>query len=271
MTIHESAIIHDGAEIDPSVQIGPFCVVGPNVKIAAGTELKSHVIIDNHTSIGENNTIHPYAVLGGNPQDLKFSGEPTRLIIGDNNVIREGATMNIGTIKDKKETRVGNHCLFMAYSHVAHDCVVGDHVILANSVGLAGHVALGDHVIAGGLAGVHQFGSIGRHAFLAGGAMATLDVPPFCIAQGDRAKLVGINVLGLKRAGWDREQIRAVREAFKQLFSAATAHLGALEKVEKSLAKEHPEVDELVKFIRASKRGICAARHALPSTDPYEG
>ena len=271
MTIHESAIIHDGAEIDPSVQIGPFCVVGPNVKIAAGTELKSHVIIDNHTSIGENNTIHPYAVLGGNPQDLKFSGEPTRLIIGDNNVIREGATMNIGTIKDKKETRVGNHCLFMAYSHVAHDCVVGDHVVLANSVGLAGHVELGDHVIAGGLAGVHQFGSIGRHAFLAGGAMATLDVPPFCIAQGDRAKLVGINVLGLKRAGWDREQIRAVREAFKQLFSAATAHLGALEKVEKSLAKEHPEVDELVKFIRASKRGICAARHALPSTDPYEG
>jgi UDP-N-acetylglucosamine acyltransferase len=166
---------------------------------------------------------------------------------------------------------VGNGCLFMAFSHVAHDCVLGDNVILANGVGLAGHVTLGDAVILGGMAGIHQFCRVGRHAFVAAGAMVAQDVPPFCIAQGDRAQLVGINAVGLKRTGWARESIHAVREAFRSLFLAQTARLVALERVEEGFAGGSPEVAEMCQFIRQSDRGVCPPRPSLPNTENYEG
>ncbi len=269
MTIHPTAVVDKKAEIDGSADIGPYCIIGPHVRLGAGTRLLSHVVIDGHTTIGSNNVVHPFARLGGPPQDLKFKGEPARLVVGDNNVIREGATLNIGTEAGHMETRVGNGCLLMAYSHVAHDCTLGDGVILANSVGLAGHVALADNVILGGLAGVHQFCNVGRHAFLAGGAMAAQDVPPFCVAQGDRAQLVGINVVGLKRAGFDREQLLAVREAFRTLFYSNTTRQAALEAVEAEIASRSPEVAEICRFIRTSKRGVCAPR-AREAGDPSE-
>ncbi len=269
MAIHPSAIVHKGAEVDPSAEIGPFCVVGPRVKIGANTKLLSHVVVDHDTTLGARNVIHPFAVVGGAPQDLKFKGEPARLILGDDNVIREGATLNIGTAGGHMETRIGSGCLLMAYSHVAHDCRLGDRVILANSVGLAGHVDIGDNVIMGGIAGVHQFCSVGRHAFIAGGGMAAQNVPPFCIAQGDRAQLVGINVVGLKRAGWSRERIQAVREAFKRLFLSDNTRLLALERTEAELAPQYPEVAEMCRFIRESKRGVCPPRTG-PMTDSIE-
>jgi UDP-N-acetylglucosamine acyltransferase len=271
MAIHPSAVVAQGAEIDPSADIGPYCVIGPNVKIGAETKLIAHVVVQNDTTLGARNIVHPFAALGGTPQDLKFKGEPSRLVIGDDNVIREGATLHIGTSHGHMETRVGSNCLLMAYSHVAHDCTVGNRVVLAQSVGLAGHVSVGNNVNVGGMAGVHQFCRIGRNAFLAGGAMAAQDVPPFCIAQGDRAQLVGINVVGLKRAGWPREKINAVREAFRRLFLAETTRLMALEETERDLAQAHPEVAEICTFIREAKRGVCQARATLPSTDPYEG
>lgn len=266
MAIHPTAVVSAGAEIDPSAEIGPFCVVGPRVKIGAGTQLLSHVVVDNDTHLGERNVVHSFAVVGGRPQDLKFKGEPARLLVGNDNVIREGVTLNIGTAGGHMETRIGSGNLLMAYSHVAHDCVVGDHTVIGQSVGLAGHVDIGDRVILGGISGVHQFCNIGRHAFLAGGAMAAQNVPPFCIAQGDRAELVGINVVGLKRAGWSREKINVVREAFRRLFRSDSTRLYALERTEAELAPEHAEVAEMCRFIRASKRGVCAA-HAAGAPD----
>lgn len=271
MAIHPTAIVHDGAEVDSSAEIGPYCVVGPKVKVGAETRLVSHVVVDNHTTLGARNVIYSFASVGSSPQDLKFKGEPSRLVIGDDNVIRESATLNIGTEHGGMETRVGNGCLLMAFSHVAHDCVLGDHDILANGVGLAGHVTLGDGVIMGGMSGIHQFCRVGRNAFIAAGAMVAQDVPPFCIAQGDRAQLVGINVVGLKRCGWTREELNAVREAFRSLFVAQTARLVALERVETVLATSHPQVAEMCAFIRASDRGVCQPRPALPNTDNYEG
>lgn len=270
MAIHSTAIVHAGAEIDPSADIGPYCVIGPHVKIGANTRLLSHVVIDNDTVVGTGNVIHPFAALGGPPQDLKFKGERSRLVVGDNNVIREGATLHLGTSHGHMETRVGSNCLLMAYSHVAHDCTVGNRVVLANSVALAGHVTVGDNVIMGGIAGVHQFCRIGRNAFIAGGAMASQDVPPFCIAKGDRAQLVGLNVIGLKRAGWSRDTIQTVRTAFQELFLSAGTRVAALERVERDFAPQCPEVAELCAFVRGAKRGVCQARRGQPSTDPYE-
>ncbi len=270
MAIHATAIIHSGAEIDPTAEIGPYCVIGPRVKIGPATRLISHVVVDNDTTLGASNVIHPFAALGGPPQDLKFKGERSRLVIGDNNVIREGATLHLGTSHGHMETRVGSNCLLMAYSHVAHDCTVGDRVVLANSVGLAGHVTVGDNVIMGGIAGVHQFCRVGRNAFVAGGAMASQDVPPFCIAKGDRAQLVGLNIIGLKRAGWSRDTIQLVRKAFHELFLSDGTRLAALERTEQDLAPQAAEVAEMCRFVRAAKRGVCRARMAEPSTDPYE-
>ncbi len=260
MTIHPTALIEDGAQIHPTADIGPYCVVGPNVEIGAGAHLMSHVVVQNHTVLGEDNKIHPFASVGGTPQDLKYEGEAAKLIIGNNNVIREGATLNIGTSQGGGATRVGNDCLLMAYAHVAHDCILGDGVILANSVALAGHVTLGDHVILGGLAGVHQFCRIGRNAFVAAGGMAAQDVLPFSLVQGDRAQHVGINIIGLKRTGWDKATIMAVRTAFKRIFHSNGTREEALVHTEQTLAKECAPVREMCEFIRSAKRGICAAR-----------
>lgn len=269
--IHPTAEVARGAEIAADVDIGPFCVVGAHVKIAPGTKLLSHVVIDGHTSVGENNLIYPFAAIGTPPQDLKFKGEPSCLILGNHNVIREGVSMNVGTEAGTMETVVGDHCLFMAHAHVAHDCVVGDYVVMANSVPLAGHVQVQSYAILGGLAGVHQFCRIGHHAFIAGGGKVAQDVPPFCVAQGDRAQLVGINVVGLRRAGWDRGRIAAVRTAFKKLFQAGSTRLLSLERTEGELSQDNADVREMTDFIRSAKRGVCPPRQLPPSDVDEEG
>ena len=270
MAIHPTAIVAPGAEIDATAEVGPFCVVGPRVRIGPHTRLVSHVVVDNETTIGARNVVHPFASVGSVPQDLKFRGEPARLVIGDDNVIREGATLNIGT-EATMETRVGNHCLLMSASHVAHDCVLGDHVVLTNCVGLAGHVHVGSWVTLGGLSAVHQFCRLGEHAFVAGGGMVTQDVPPFCIAQGDRAQLVGINIVGLKRRGWSRERITMVRQAFVELFQTGATRLGALEQVEQGLAKQSSDVLRMTEFLRSSRRGVCPPRLVAPPADNLDG
>ncbi len=260
MPIHATAIIAPGAKVHADADIGPYCTVGENVSLGAGSRLISHVVIDGHTTIGENNLFHPFCGIGSLPQDLKFGGEAGRLVMGNGNVVREGVTINIGTETGRMETTIGDSCLFMTHSHIAHDCIVGSHVILANGVGIAGHIEIGNHVIFGGLAAAHQFCRIGHNAFVAAGAMVAQDVPPYCLAQGDRARLVGINVIGLKRAGWEREQIHAVRRGFKELFSPGpTRHL-ALERVEQTLSKEFDAVLEMTDFVRSADRGICPPR-----------
>lgn len=267
MAIHPTAVVHKGAEIDSSADIGPFCVIGPKVKIGPQTRLVSHVVVDNDTTLGARNVVHPHATLGGTPQDLKFKGEPARVIIGDDNVIREGVTVHIGTQTGHMETRIGNSCLLMAYSHVAHDCQLGSRIIMANSVSLAGHVEIADNVIMGGLAGVHQFCQIGRNAYIAGGAMVAQSVPPFCIAKGDRAKLVSINLIGVKRAGWSRDKVHAVRHAFQMLFQSDEPFKAALARAEAELAPGFPEVAEITRFIRAQKRGVCPGRRGQRPPD----
>ncbi len=260
MAIHPTAVVHKGAEIDPSAEIGPYCVIGPRVKIGRETKLLSHVVVDNDTTIGARNVLHPFASIGGPPQDLKFKGEPARVIIGDENVIREGVTINMGTAGGHMETRVGSRCLLMAYSHIAHDCIVGDGVIMANTATLAGHVTLENDVRISGIAAIHQFVRIGRAAFLAGGAMVAQDIPPWCIAQGDRAELAGLNVVGLKRSGWSRERLGALRECFKTIFYPEGTRAQGVDRAEAELAPKSADVAEFVAFIRASKRGVASAR-----------
>jgi UDP-N-acetylglucosamine acyltransferase len=266
MAIHPTAIVHKGAEIDSSAEIGPFCVIGPKVKIGPQTRLLSHVVVDNDTTLGARNIIHPFASVGGTPQDLKFRGEPARLIIGDSNVIREAATIHIGTQGGHMETRIGNQCLLMAYIHIAHDCQLGNQIIMSNSVGLAGHVTIADNVVLGGFAGIHQFCQIGRHAYITGAAMVAASVPPFCVAKGDRARLSGINIIGLRRAGWAREKIHTVLRAFNALFARRTTLEEALLGAENEWAATQPEVAEMCQFIRAQKRGVCLGR-AEPDAD----
>jgi len=257
MAIHPTAIVHKGAEIDSSAEIGPYCVIGPKVKIGPQTRLLSHVVVDNDTTIGARNSIHPFACIGGTPQDFKWKGEPARVIIGDDNMIRESVTIHIGTATGHMETRVGNGCLLMAYTHIAHDCHLGNRITMANAVSLAGHVRIDDFVIVGGMVGVHQFCHIGRNAYIAGATMLPRSVPPFCIARGNRAVLAAINIIGLRRAGWKRETIHAVRHAFTSLFRSPLTAEESLARTEAELAPRFAEVDEMCKFIRASKRGVC--------------
>lgn len=271
MAIHPTAIVHKGAEIDASATVGPYCVIGPNVKIGPDTTLAAHVVIENHTTIGARNRISPFVSLGGAPQDLKFKGEPARLIIGDDNVFRESFTANIGTEGGHMETRIGNKCLFMALTHVAHDCIVGDRVIMANSVALAGHVTVEDDVRFAGFVGVHQFCRIGKQAFLTAGALASKDIPPYCIAQGEPARLVGLNSIGLRRSGWKADQLRAAREGFRGIFWSEGTRAAALDKVERELAPHSKEVAEIVAFIRGSQRGVAGARRDAAGDDEALG
>ncbi|MEK7858428.1 MAG: acyl-ACP--UDP-N-acetylglucosamine O-acyltransferase [Elusimicrobiota bacterium] len=250
--VHPTAIIDPGAKIDPSVKIGPYAVIGEDVVIGAGTTIGAHAVIE-FTHMGKDNRILPGAFVGGPPQDLKYAGERTRLVMGDKNLVRECVTLNRGT-SATGETRIGSGCLFMAYSHVAHDCRVGDGVILVNSVPLAGHVEVGDGAILGGSSAVHQFVRIGRMAMISGGSMVGKDVPPFCTAQGDRAMLRGLNSLGLRRAGLKADVLRALKAAYKTLFfSGRTLDLTLPELQAPGNPKE---VVELAAFIAASKRGI---------------
>ena len=217
--IHPSAIVEDGASIAPDVTIGPFAVVGKNVSIASGSVLHSHVVVDGHTSIGEKTEVFPFASLGARPQDLKYSGEASKLIIGSGNIIREHVTMNPGTMGGGMLTKVGDNCLFMVGAHVAHDCQVGDNVILANNATLAGHVVVGSFAILGGLSAIHQFVRIGDHAIVGGMSGVEHDVIPFGSVKGERARLAGLNIIGMRRRGFSRQELDDLRAGYKKLFS----------------------------------------------------
>jgi UDP-N-acetylglucosamine acyltransferase len=252
---HPTAVIHPEAKLHDSVEVAPYAVIGPKVKIGAGSRVGPHAVIEGDTTIGERNRIFQFASVGAVPQDLKYAGEDTQLVIGDDNTIREFATLHIGTAGGGGVTRVGNKNLFMAYSHVAHDCAVGDGCILANSAALAGHVEVGDHAIFGGLSAVHQFTRIGKHAFIAGGSMVAMDVPPYCTAQGDRAELAGLNTVGITRHGFTEEQVSRIKEAYRILFRSKLGLNEALSKV-KAEHGGHSEIDHLLEFLAGSKRGV---------------
>jgi UDP-N-acetylglucosamine acyltransferase len=253
--IHPTAVVDKHAELDSSVEVGPYAVIGPKVKIGARTRVGAHAVIEGDTVIGENNHLFQFSAIGAIPQDLKYAGEATRLEIGDSNQIREFATVHVGTAGGGGVTRVGNGCLLMANSHVAHDVQLGDACILANSAALAGHVVVEDRVIFGGLSAVHQFTRIGRLAFVSGGAMVTQDVPPYVTVQGDRAEVVAINTVGLTRAHFKEEQVARVKDAFKILYRSK---LGFREAIAHVRAEHggHEEIDHLVAFLENSERGI---------------
>ena len=260
--IHSTAVIADGAHIDASATIGPYCVIGEHVQLGAHVELKSHVCVAGRTQIGESTVIYPFASLGHAPQDLKYGGEPSELIIGARNTIREHVTMNPGTVGDNMLTRVGDDCLFMMASHVAHDCMVGNRVILANNATLAGHVKVGDGAVIGGLAAIHQFARIGRGAMIGGMSAVEKDVIPFGSVTGERAYLAGLNLVGLKRSGMAREHIHALRNAYKALFESEA---GVLEERAAALREDaSAEVQELIAFLSDhSSRSFCTPKKGV--------
>jgi len=253
--VHPTAVVHPDAQLHETVEVGALAVIGPKVRIGEGTRIGPHVVIEGRTTLGARNRVFQFSSLGAEPQDLKYGGEDTQLIIGDENQIREFTTLHIGTVGGGGATRVGNRNLFMANSHVAHDCVVGNGCILANSAALGGHVQVEDHVILSGLTAVHQFTRLGRHAFIAGGAMVVMDVPPYCMAQGDRAELAGLNTVGLERHGFGEERISRIKEAYRILFRSKLGMAEALAKLKAELGG-HPEIDHFIDFVSQSKRGL---------------
>lgn len=255
--IHPTAIIEPGARLGERVRIGPYSIVGANVTLGDDVELVSHVVVAGHTTIGEKTKVYPFASLGHPPQDLKYKGEPTRLVIGSDNVIREHVTMNPGTAGGGMLTQVGSHGLFMVGVHVAHDCKVGDYVVMVNNATLGGHVHVGDFAILGGLCAVHQFVRIGPYAMIGGMSGVESDVIPFGMVMGDRARLSGLNVVGLKRRGFSREDIHNLRTAYRLLFAQEGTMAERLEDVAGLYNKSRPVMD-LVEFIREdSARAIC--------------
>ena len=255
MSVHSTAVVSPGAKLHPTVEVAPYVVIGGQVTIGAGTTVGPHAVIEGRTRIGERNKIFQFASVGAQPQDLKYAGEDSALEIGDENLIREFTTLHKGTTGGGGVTRIGNRNLFMAYAHVAHDCRVGDGCVLANAATLGGHVDIGDHVILGGLAAVHQFTRIGQHAFVAGGTMVVMDVPPFCTAQGDRAELVGINSIGLARHGFTEDQIGRVKEAYRILFRSKLPLEDAVERLRTELG-DQTEIQTLLAFVTSSHRGL---------------
>lgn len=252
--IHPQAIVDSTANIATDVSIGPFTVIGANVEIGSGSEIASHVVINGPCKIGENNRVFQFASVGEKPQDLKFNDEPTQLIIGDRNTIREYVTLHRGTSGGGGATRIGNDNFFMASSHVAHDCLIRNNVIMANATALAGHVTVEDHVILGGYTTVHQFVRVGAHAFTGFSTAIDRDVLPFFTVAGNRARAIGINKEGMKRRGFSAETIRALRDAFKLLIKSSCSHKVALEKVE-AIAEQDENVRMMLDFLDSSERG----------------
>jgi UDP-N-acetylglucosamine acyltransferase len=267
MAIHPTAIVDPRAQIGQDVHIGPYAIVGSGVSLADGVIVGSHSVIKGETSIGARCRIHPHAVLGGDPQDLKYAGEKTALKIGEDNTFREFCTVNRGTVQGHGVTTIGNHNLFMAYAHVAHDCVVENHCVMANSANLAGHVLIQDRVVLGGLVGVHQRTRIGRCSMVGGGGMVAQDVPPFTIAQGDRARLYGLNIVGLRRNRFDLTTVGALKSAYRELFHHGMPLRIALEQVREGY-ENIPEIQELVEFIEGSTRGICRSTGTEQAQEP---
>lgn len=258
--IHPSAIVEDGAQIGADVVVGPFCCVGPQAVLGDGVELTSHVVVAGRTELGEGTRIFPFASIGHPPQDLKFRGEESRVIVGKRTTIREGVTINPGTEGGGMITSIGDDCLLMTGAHVAHDCRVGNQVILVNNATLGGHVTVGDHAILGGISAVHQWVRIGAHAFLGGLSGLENDLIPYGSAIGDRARLGGLNIVGLKRRGFERERIHKLRAAYRMLFSEEGTLMERVEDVAAMFADE-PLVGEVIDFIRAGgDRRICMPR-----------
>lgn len=253
--IHKTAIIDAKAELDAGVEIGPYCIIGPQVKIAKNTKLAPHVVIDGWTKIGEGCRIFQFASLGAIPQDLKYKGEESWVILGNNNTIREFVTIHRGTAQSGGKTIIGDNNFLMAYSHVAHDCKIGNQVILANAATLAGHIEIEDYAIVGGLVGIHQFLRLGRHCIIGGGSGVNQDIPPYMMANGQRAKLYGVNNIGLKRHNFSPEAVSNLKKAYHIIFRSGLTVKKALDQVQTEI-KNSPEVDHLISFIKSSERGI---------------
>jgi len=256
MSIHPTAIIDPSAQIHPSCKIGPYCVIGPEVELGEGCDLVSHVAMQGPTKIGIDNGFFPFSSIGLAPQDISYAGEPTRLEIGDHNEIREFVTINRGTVKGGGLTRVGNHTLIMAYTHIAHDCIIGDHVIMANAATLGGHVTVEDWAMVGALCPVHQFVRIGTHSYVGGGTTITQDVLPFSKTSAERnTHAFGMNSVGLERRGFSKERIRKIHHAYKVLLASKLNTSQALEKL-KSEPDLGQDVEMLIRFVEASERGV---------------
>ncbi len=253
--IDKTAIIYGGAAIDPSTDIGPFSVIKDGVRIGKDNKIASHVVIEGNTEIGDGNKIFQFASLGSAPQDLKYKGEDTKLVIGNNNIIREYVTMNPGTVTGNGITTVGDYNLFMMHVHIAHDCVIGSRTVLANNATLAGHIEIQDYVILGGLCAIHQFVRIGESALIAGGSMVVQDIPPYLVASGDRAKIYGINRIGLERRGFPKEEIEKIKNAFKILYRSKVTVKIAVEKIFQEIGGG-AQIEKFTDFIINSKRGI---------------
>lgn len=253
--IHPTALVAPGAQLADDVEIGPYSIIGETVTIGAGTVVGPHVVIEGVTRIGERNRFHSGGAIGCDPQDKKYRDEPTQLVIGDGNTFFQNVTIATGTTQDQGITTVGDDNWVMAYAHIAHDCVVGSHIILANGATLAGHVEVGDHVILGGLTAVHQFCVIGAHAMAGGGSMITQDVPPFVMCEGNRAVARGLNTEGMKRRGFTAEQIAAVKQVYKLLYKEGLSYEEACTRITE-LAKSEPVLSLYTEFFARSRRGI---------------
>jgi UDP-N-acetylglucosamine acyltransferase len=256
--IHPTAIIEPGAQIGEGVRIGPYSVIGPEVRLGDENVIGPHVVIEGRTTIGDRNRIYQFASIGAEPQDVSFHGQASELIIGDDNVFREYVTVQPGMEAAHPLTTVGNGTFLMASSHVAHDCRVGDGVRMANGATLAGHVEIGDHAWLSGLCAIHQFARVGAHAFVAGGAIVVQDVPPFCLVQGDRARLIGLNETGLKRHGYSSQEVLNLRRAFKTLFRRPGTRAERVAALRTELAGARG-VDRLLDFLDTSRRGVMSA------------
>lgn len=254
--IDPRAAVHAEAQLGSGVEVGPFAVVGPHVKVGDGTTIGAHAVVDGWTTVGPECRIFPFASVGMIPQDLKYRGEETYLEVGARTMVREFATVNLGTKGGGGLTKVGSDCLLMAYSHVAHDCRVGDRVVLANAATLAGHVTVDDWAIIGGLTAIHQFVRIGAHAFVGGCSAVTMDVPPFVSVSGNRAKLYGFNLVGLRRRGFGEDVLKSLKKVYRRIFRSADTLERCLEAVRALPDYERPEVRQFVDFIAAAERGV---------------
>ena len=255
--IHPSAIVAEGAEIGENVTIGAFSMVGENVKIGNNVSIASHVVIEGHTTVGNNNQFYSFCSIGANPQDLTYSDEPTEVRIGENNIFREYVSIHKGTIKDKKVTTIGNNCLLMAHVHIGHDAVVGDNVIMANSVNLAGHVVIGNKVTIGGGTNISQFVTLGRGSYIGGASAIDRDIPIFCTAYGNRVKLKGINIIGLRRQGFEKSQISELVDFYRTMESSVLSPRAFIDHEE--LMEEYKNntlVKEMIEDISKSEIGI---------------
>lgn len=253
--IDPRAVVDPSARLAPDVQVGPFSVIGPDVEIGAGSIVESHVVIKGPTRIGSNNHIYQFATVGESTPDLKYKGEPTTLVMGDHNIIREGVTIHRGTVQDRGETTIGSHNLLMAYVHVGHDSVLGNHCVLVNNAALAGHVHIGDWAILGGYTLIHQFCKIGAHAFTAMGSAVGKDVPAFVTVSGNPAEAKSINSEGLRRRGYTREQIAAITKAFKIIYRRGLVLAEAIALLDE-MASTEPALNLLIDSLRTSERGI---------------